>query len=100
MNDQYANNLVTRAFGLLATIASALGISTQELVYMIFAAIGAVVTILSFVASRMDARAKRKLDERRTNLYATYLHKRTLRSDAQTDDAEQYVSLPGGESEA
>ncbi len=100
MNDQQATNFITRVFGVLATIASALGISTQELVYMIFAAIGAIVTVLSFVMGRMDARAKRKQEERRTYLYEKYLEKRSGRSGSALDEADQYTPLPGGENEA
>ncbi|CAI1974537.1 hypothetical protein [Serratia proteamaculans] len=100
MNDQQATNLVTRVFGLLATLASAMGISTQELVYMIFAAVGAIVTVLSFVMGRLDARAKRKQEERRTTLYENYLDKRSGRSSTALDEADQYTPLPGGESEA
>ncbi|MCE9939800.1 hypothetical protein [Serratia liquefaciens] len=99
MNDQQATNFITRVFGVLATVASMLGISTQELVYMIFAAVGAIVTVLSFVMGRMDARAKRKQEERRTALYESYLDKRSGRSPA-LDEADQYTPLPGGESEA
>lgn len=100
MNDQQATNFITRVFGVLATISSALGISTQELVYMIFAAVGAIVTVLSFVMGRMDARAKRKQEERRTDLYEKYLDKRSGRSGSALDEADQYTPLPGGESEA
>ncbi|MDX7082494.1 hypothetical protein [Serratia marcescens] len=99
MNDQQATNIVTRVFGVLATVASMLGISTQELVYMIFAAVGAIFTVLSFVMGRLDARAKRKQEERRTTLYENYLDKRSGRG-ATLDDADQYTPLPGGENEA
>lgn len=100
MNDQQATNFITRAFGVLATVASALGMSTQELVYMIFAAIGAIVTILSFLMGRLDARAKRRQEERRTDLYEQYLEKRSGRAGQSLDDADRYTPLPGGESEA
>lgn len=100
MNDQQATNFITRAFGVLATVASALGMSTQELVYMIFAAIGAIVTILSFLMGRLDARAKRRQEERRTDLYEQYLEKRSGRAGQSLDDADQYTPLPGGEGEA
>lgn len=100
MNDQQATNFITRVFGVLATIASALGISTQELVYMIFAAVGAIVTVLSFLMGRIDARAKRRQEERRTDLYEQYLEKRSGRAGQSLDDADQYTPLPGGEGEA
>ncbi|HEI9795064.1 TPA: hypothetical protein SLN52_003911 [Serratia marcescens] len=100
MNDQQATNFITRAFGVLATVASALGMSTQELVYMIFAAVGAIVTVLSFLMGRIDARAKRRQEERRTDLYEQYLEKRSGRAGQSLDDADQYTPLPGGEGEA
>lgn len=100
MNDQQATNFITRAFGVLATVASALGMSTQELVYMIFASVGAIVTVLSFLMGRIDARAKRRQEERRTDLYEQYLEKRSGRAGQSLDDADQYTPLPGGEGEA
>ncbi|MFS7186060.1 hypothetical protein AB6848_11365 [Serratia proteamaculans] len=99
MNDQQPVNIVTQFFAWLAAIASAAGITTQDLIYIAFGAIGVLVSVLSFALGRIDARAKRKQDERRTDLYAKYLDKRSGRG-ATFDEADQYTPLPGGESEA
>ncbi|CAI2512112.1 Uncharacterised protein [Serratia ficaria] len=99
MNDQQPVNIVTQFFAWLAAIASAAGITTQDLIYIAFGAIGVLVSVLSFVLGRIDARAKRKQEERRTELYAKYLDKRSGRGSS-FDEADQYTPLPGGESEA
>ncbi|KFB89633.1 hypothetical protein CR62_16765 [Serratia grimesii] len=100
MNDQQSVNIVTQFFAWLAAIASAAGITTQDLIYIAFGAIGVLVSVLSFVLGRIDARAKRKQEERRTTLYENYLDKRSGRSSTALDEADQYTPLPGGESEA
>jgi len=100
MNDQQPVNIVTQFFAWLAAIASAAGITTQDLIYIAFGAVGVLVSVLSFVLGRIDARAKRKNEERRTALYADYLDKRSGRSGISVDEADQYTPLPGGESEA
>ncbi|HHU4147883.1 TPA: hypothetical protein ACUB7D_005413, partial [Serratia marcescens] len=67
--------------------------------YIAFGAIGVLVSVLSFVFGRIDARAKRKQEERRTALYEDYLGKRSARAGASVDEADQYTRLPGGEGE-
>jgi len=98
--DQQTNNIFTQFFAWLAAIASAAGVTTQDLIYIAFGAIGVLVSVLSFILSRIDARAKRKQEERRTALYEDYLGKRSSRAGASVDDADRYTPLPGGESEA
>lgn len=100
MNDQQSANIVTQFFAWLAAIASAAGITTQDLIYIAFGAIGVLVSVLSFVLGRIDARAKRRQEERRTKLYEDYLGKRSGRSGSSVDEADRYTPLPGGESEA
>ncbi|WP_193776810.1 hypothetical protein [Serratia marcescens] len=100
MNDQQSANIVTQFFAWLAAIASAAGITTQDLIFIAFGAVGVLVSVLSFVLGRIDARAKRKQEERRTKLYEEYLGKRSGRAGHSVDEADQYTPLPGGESEA
>lgn len=100
MNDQQSANIVTQFFAWLAAIASAAGITTQDLIFIAFGAVGVLVSVLSFVLGRIDARAKRRQEERRTALYADYLGKRSGRVSATVDEADRYTPLPGGESEA
>ncbi|MGQ6496404.1 hypothetical protein ACUNE2_01935 [Serratia sp. IR-2025] len=100
MNDQQPVNIVTQFFAWLAAIASAAGITTQDLIYIAFGAVGVFVSVLSLVLGRIDARAKRKQEERRTELYEDYLVKRSGRDGSSMDPADQYTPLPGGEGEA
>jgi len=73
MNDQQGN-IITQFFAWLAAIASMMGITTQDMVYILFGLIGVVISLASFVMGRMDARSERKEDSRRTQLLADYLH--------------------------
>lgn len=95
--DQQSSNIVTQFFAWLAAIASAAGISTQDLIYIAFGAIGVIVSILSFVLGRIDARAKRRQDTRRTALYENYLNIRIARDDLKNSDAVQHMNHSGGE---
>lgn len=72
MNDQ-PGNIVTQFFAWLATIAAGLGLATQDVVFMIFGLIGVVISLASYINGRMDARRKRKEDEKRTKLISDYL---------------------------
>ncbi|MDA8487464.1 hypothetical protein [Kluyvera sp. Awk 3] len=73
MNDQQGN-IITQFFAWLAAIASMLGFTTQDVVYILFGFIGVVISVASFVFGRMDARNERKEDSKRTQLLAEYLH--------------------------
>lgn len=72
MNDQ-PGNIVTQFFAWLATIAAGLGLATQDVVFMIFGLIGVVISLASYVNGRVDARRKRKEDEKRTKMISDYL---------------------------
>ena len=102
MNDQQKINIFTQFFSWLAAIASAAGITTQDLIYIAFGAIGVIISVTSFVLGRIDASNKRRQEERRTTAYEDYLRVRSGRQPTsnEEDDATQYVSLPGEESEA
>lgn len=84
--EQQPGNIVTQFFAWLATIAAALGWTTQDLVYFIFGAIGVVISVISFVMNRLDARAKRREEARRTQIIEDYIH------DVQQKPAEQRPS--------
>ncbi|HBQ6506604.1 TPA: hypothetical protein L8N41_002751 [Klebsiella variicola subsp. variicola] len=73
MNNQN-ENIVTHFFAWLAAVASMLGITTQDMVYILFGFIGVVISLASFVLGRMDARKERNEDSKRTQLLADYLH--------------------------
>ncbi len=98
--NEHPNNVITQIFAWLAAAASAAGITTQDLIFIVFGAVGVVISVLSFVLGRIDARTKRLNEQRRTELYATYLKRRMDRPAVTEDEADQYVSLPGEEHKA
>ncbi len=71
MNDQ-TPNAVTQLFAWIAAFASAVGITTQDVVYMIFGLVGVIVSLASFFSGRVDARRIRKEEEKRTRLLEKY----------------------------
>lgn len=71
MNDQ-SGNALTQLFAWLAAFSAALGLSTQDLVFMIFGLVGVVLSLASFISGRMDARKLHKEDEKRTRLLEKY----------------------------
>ena len=71
MND--SGNIFTQFFAWLGTFAAALGFTTQDVVYMFFGAIGLLISLASYVNGRIDARRKRKEDEKRTSMIRDYL---------------------------
>lgn len=71
--DQQPGNIVTQFFAWLATIAGVLGWTTQDLVYFVFGFIGVVISLASFINSRIDARAARREDQRRTQIMEEYI---------------------------
>lgn len=72
MNEQ-PGNVITQFFAWVAALASAAGIATQDMIFIFFGAIGAAVSVFSFVSGRIDAYRARKEEERRTQLLADYL---------------------------
>ena len=52
MNDQ-PGNIVTQFFAWLGVIASGLGLSTQDVVYMLFGLIGVAISVASFCYGRL-----------------------------------------------
>lgn len=72
MNDQ-PGNIVTQAFAWLATLAAGLGITTQDMVYMIFGLAGVGISVASYINGRLDARRRQREDEKRTRLLQDYL---------------------------
>ncbi len=79
MNDQ-PGNIVTQFFAWLAAIAAGLGLTTQDVVYMIFGLIGVVISLASYVNGRIDARRRRMEDEKRTSMIREYLEDESERS--------------------
>jgi hypothetical protein len=73
MNDQ-PGNIVTQSFAWLAALAAGLGITTQDMVYMIFGLISVGISVASFINGRLDAQRLRREDEKRTRLLQDYLH--------------------------
>lgn len=71
MNDQ-SGNVITQFFAWLAAISAALGLSTQDIVFMFFGFIGVLLSLGSFIFGRVDARKLHKEDEKRTKLLEKY----------------------------
>ncbi|MDX6914767.1 hypothetical protein R9X49_06555 [Pectobacterium carotovorum] len=76
MNDQ-PSNVITQFFAWVAAGASAAGIATQDFIFIFFGAVGAIVSVFSFISGRVDAYRERKEEERRTQLLADYLTKKS-----------------------
>lgn len=72
MND-HSGNIFTQFFAWVGTFAAALGFTTQDMVYMFFGAVGLLISLISYVNGRIDARRKRKEDEKRTAMIRDYL---------------------------
>ncbi|MFV9327071.1 hypothetical protein [Citrobacter europaeus] len=72
MND-HSGNIFTQFFAWVGTLAAALGFTTQDVVYMFFGAVGLLISLISYVNGRIDARRKRKEDEKRTAMIRDYL---------------------------
>lgn len=72
MND--SGNIFTQFFAWVGTFAAALGFTTQDVVYMFFGAIGLLISLVSYINGRLDARRLRKEDEKRTRMIRDYLH--------------------------
>lgn len=72
MND-HSGSIFTQFFAWLGTLAAALGFTTQDIVYMFFGAVGLIISLVSYVNGRLDARRSRKEDEKRTKMIRDYL---------------------------
>lgn len=64
MNESHS--YYTQIFAGFAGIASALGIGTQDLIYLLFAVIGLVLSISSFICNRLDQRRRYAEEKKRT----------------------------------
>ncbi|MCT4709011.1 hypothetical protein MUA04_02115 [Enterobacteriaceae bacterium H11S18] len=99
MNDQ-PGNVVTQAFAWLAALAAGLGITTQDVVYMIFGLTGVAISFASYISGRLDAHRRQKEDEKRTQLLEDYLaalpDKNTAKSPAIVNTVSEVVKRAGG----
>ena len=71
MND--SGNIFTQFFAWVGTLAAALGFTTQDVIYMFFGAVGLLISLASYINGRVDARRRRKEDEKRTQMVNDYL---------------------------
>lgn len=71
MND--SGNIFTQFFAWVAALASAIGFTTQDLVFMFFGAAGLLISLVSYLSGRVDAYRRRKEDEKRTKMVDDYL---------------------------
>lgn len=98
--DQQPGNIVTQFFAWLATIAAALGWSTQDLVYFVFGAIGVIISLASFINGRIDARAARREDQRRTQIMEEYIAEVKQKPVQQRPSAVEVISEAAAKAEA
>lgn len=98
--DQQPGNIVTQFFAWLATIAAALGWSTQDLVYFVFGAIGVIISLASFINGRIDARAARREDQRRTQIMEEYITEVKQKPVQQRPSAIEVISEAAAKAEA
>ncbi|AIR62130.1 hypothetical protein LH23_16160 [Cedecea neteri] len=70
--NEHTESIVTRFFAVVAAWAAAMGVSTQDLAYIAFGALGVMVSVVSFVCGRIDAKHARKEDSKRTAIIAEY----------------------------
>ncbi len=61
MND--SGNIFTQFFAWVAALASAIGFTTQDMVFMFFGAAGLLISFASYVNGRVDAHRRRREDE-------------------------------------
>ncbi|KYO06159.1 hypothetical protein [Enterobacter ludwigii] len=71
MND--SGNIFTQFFAWVAALASAIGFTTQDMVFMFFGAAGLLISFVSYVNGRVDAHRSRREDEKRTKMVNDYL---------------------------
>jgi len=71
MNDHSGN--ISRSFRVGWNPRGSIGFTTQDMVYMFFGAVGLLISLISYVNGRIDARRKRKEDEKRTAMIRDYL---------------------------
>lgn len=64
MND--SGNIFTQFFAWVAALASAIGFTTQDLVFIFFGAAGLLISLVSYINGRVDANRRRREDEKRT----------------------------------
>jgi len=98
--EQQPGNIVTQFFAWLATIAAALGWTTQDLVYFIFGGIGVFISLASFISGRIDAAAKRREEARRTQIIEDYIHDVQKKTAEQRPSAVEVISEAVAKSEA
>lgn len=63
------------SFGFFTSLAATLGLTTQDLSYLILALIGVIVSVCSFIYSRRDAARRAAEDAKRTEILQEYLDK-------------------------
>ena len=59
MND--SGNIFTQFFAWVAALASAIGFTTQDLVFMFFGAAGLLISLASYINGRVDANRRRRM---------------------------------------
>ncbi|KYP85850.1 hypothetical protein WB66_05225 [bacteria symbiont BFo1 of Frankliniella occidentalis] len=81
-------------------MAGVLGWTTQDLVYFIFGFIGVVISLASYINGRIDARAARREDQRRTKIMEDYIADVKQKPLAERPSAVEVISEAADKAEA
>lgn len=69
-----SGNIFTHFFAWVGTFFALSGLTTQDVIYIIFSAAGLLISLLSFIRGCRDARLRREEDKKRTRLIRHYLN--------------------------
>jgi hypothetical protein len=86
MNDG-SGNLVTHTAAGVTAIAAALGISTQDMIYLIVSILGLIISIASFACKRADSHKYLLEDKKRTDVFESFIKGLTDESNKNTTSA-------------
>jgi hypothetical protein len=73
--DQASSNIITQFFAWLAAVAAAAGITTQDIGFIAFGFIGVLVSVISLIMNRLDARVRRKQEAERTEIIRQFYNR-------------------------
>ncbi len=94
--DQASSNIITQFFAWLAAVAAAAGITTQDIGFIAFGFIGVLVSVISLIMNRLDARARRKQEAERTEIIRQFYNRADPNNQAATAQILSDVAGHGG----
>lgn len=94
--DQASSNIITQFFAWLAAVAAAAGITTQDIGFIAFGFIGVLVSVISLIMNRLDARARRKQEAERTEIIRQFYNRADPSNQSATAQILSDVAEHGG----